>query len=87
MEYEKDYYSLYYLKISAGNYTFSFHTPYTIGKDFLPDKNTLPKADNHKEQEGIFRFGRIVFKDEETVYQEKLVLKRFLEVLSAFNKC
>ena len=85
MEYEKDYYSLYYLKVSAGDYTFSFHTPYTIGKEFLPDKNSLPKADNHKEQEGIFRFGRVIFKDEEIIYKEKLVLRRFLEALSVFN--
>ena len=81
VEYERDYYVLYYLKVSAGEYTFSFHTPYNIGKKFLPDKSLLPMIENQIEQEGIFRFGRAIQKDEEITHPEKTVVKRFLAAL------
>ncbi|WP_062105493.1 hypothetical protein [Bacillus niameyensis] len=87
--YEKsnDYYSLYYLSIQKDNlqdFSFSFHIPYPIGKSFLPAKHELPKV-GHEEQEGIFRFGRTLLKDEKIIFTEKAVVKNFEESLRKFN--
>lgn len=76
---EKDYYSLYYIKLSCPEkptYKFSFHIPYSIGKDFLPDPESLPMV-IHRENEGMFRFGRPVSKYEMISHTEKNVLKNF----------
>ena len=75
----KDYYSLYYLEIKSDkfpDYSFSYHTPYTIGRKFLPHPETLPAVD-HVEQDGIFRFGRPLLEQEKVIHTEKDVLLKF----------
>jgi len=60
---EKDYYSLYYLEITAAAFPemrFSFHMPYPVGRTFFPAPKKLRKVE-HVEQDGIFRFGRPLF--------------------------
>lgn len=84
----KDYYSLYYLEIGderLPEFSFSFHTPYPIGLEFLPDKEALPIAKEHYEQEGIFRFGRSLFEEEKVVFSQKEVLKQFKEATITFK--
>ncbi len=76
---EKDYYALYYLDISTEQFPelrFSFHIPYPIGKAWLPKPSLLPKVE-HREQDGIFRFGRPLLEDERITYREQDVLAHF----------
>ena len=83
----KDYYSLYYLRIQPTEfpqYEFSFHTPHPIGKDFYAEPSALPKV-NHQEQEGMFRFGRMLDEDEKIIHREKLVAAEFEKALSTFK--
>lgn len=74
----KDYYSLYYLSVASDripDVRFSFHTPYPIGKKFFPFPNSLPQV-KHSEQEGIFRFGRVLFDKEKITHSEKMTCKQ-----------
>jgi len=84
----RDYYSLYYLEIKTEqfpDFTFSYHTPYTIGKKFLPHPETLPYVD-HVEQDGIFRFGRPMLEQEKIIHREKDVLVKFEQALAEVKK-
>ncbi|MCW6051829.1 hypothetical protein K4039_17455 [Lyngbya sp. CCAP 1446/10] len=84
----KDYYSLYYLEIKSDkfpDFSFSFHTPYTIGRKFLPHPETLPYVD-HVEQDGIFRFGRPLLEQEKVIHTEKDVLLKFEAALAEAKK-
>jgi uncharacterized HAD superfamily protein len=82
----KDYYSLFYLELAIPGVEeiFSFHTPYTIGDDFFPNPEELPRIE-HTEQEGLFRFGRPLTEDEMIVHTEKTVLDNFNEILTNFS--
>ncbi|MEG3977401.1 hypothetical protein QT970_22655 [Microcoleus sp. herbarium8] len=84
----KDYYSLYYLEIKSDkfpDFSFSYHTPYTIGRKFLPHPETLPPVD-HVEQDGIFRFGRPLLQQEKVIHTEKDVLLKFEAALAEAKK-
>ena len=83
---QKHYYTLYYLHIADIKTctNFSFHIPYSIGKGYLPNIKDLPKV-NHKEQEGVFRFGRTLLDEECIVYTEKRVLNEFRKAINAFK--
>lgn len=84
----KDYYSLYYLEIKSDkfpDFSFSYHTPYPIGRKFLPHPETLPAVD-HVEQDGIFRFGRPLLEQEKVIHTEKDVLLKFEAALTEAKK-
>ncbi|MEJ1517775.1 hypothetical protein R3O67_31850 [Bacillus cereus] len=84
----RDYYSLYYLEVGdekLPDFTFSFHTPHPIGRDFFPTKSELPKATGHTEQEGMFRFGRSLFDEEKVIFREKEVRKHLEEAIVTFE--
>ncbi len=84
----KDYYSLYYLEIKSDkfpDFSFSYHTPYPIGRKFLPHPETLPYVD-HVEQDGIFRFGRPLLEQEKVIHTEKDVLIKFEAALAEAKK-
>ncbi|MFW6008341.1 MAG: hypothetical protein ACOCP8_03655 [archaeon] len=84
---EEDYFSLFYLEIKndkVPDYTFSFHTPYPVGKEFFPEAEKLEQV-LHKENEGLFRFGRSLFEEEKIIYTEKTVEKNFKKALSKFK--
>lgn len=84
----KDYYSLYYLEIKSDkfpDFSFSYHTPYTIGRKFLPHPETLPNVD-HVEQDGIFRFGRPMLEQEKIIHTEEDVLIKFEAALAEARK-
>ncbi|MEG3863633.1 hypothetical protein [Microcoleus sp. herbarium12] len=84
----KDYYSLYYLEIKSDkfpDFSFSYHTPYTIGRKFLPHPETLPAVD-HVEQDGIFRFGRPLLEQEKVIHTEKDVFLKFEAALAEAKK-
>lgn len=84
----KDYYSLYYLEIKSDkfpDFSFSYHTPYPIGRKFLPHPETLPYVD-HVEQDGFFRFGRPLLEQEKVIHTEKDVLAKFEAALAAAKK-
>lgn len=88
VEEEKDYYSLYYIEIAKGDFRFSFHVPYSIGKEYLPDWHTLPQV-SQEENEGVFRFGRPISEDEMIVYTERKVSEKLdvaLEKAKRFSK-
>lgn len=88
MTLEKDYYSLYFLKIvtpETTDYSFSFHTPYPIGRKFLPSKKELPSVTDHRENEGMFRFGRLIDDDEKIIFKEKDVLKQIEDASRKFQ--
>ena len=83
----KDYYSLFYLEINnhyVPNLKFGFHTPFGIGKNIFSNLEEIPKI-SHKEQDGIFRFGRNLFQDEKIIYSEIFVLKKFTEVVEKYK--
>jgi len=85
---EKDYYSLYYLEITAAAFPemrFSFHMPYPVGRTFFPAPKKLRKVE-HVEQDGIFRFGRPLFAEEKIIYREKDVLANFERALVEAKK-
>lgn len=84
----KDYYSLYYLEIKSDkfpDFSFSYHTPYTIGRKFLPHPETIPYVD-HVEQDGIFRFGRPLLEQEKLIHTEEDVLLKFDAALAEARK-
>lgn len=81
---EENYYSLYYLAIGYQDYHFSFHTPYPIGLNYLPSKDSLPSI-SHEKQEGMFRFGRPLFNEEKIIFSEKEVIKHFNEAIVKFD--
>jgi hypothetical protein len=84
----KDYYSLYYLEIKSDkfpDFSFSYHTPYPIGRKFLPHPETLPYVD-HVEQDGIFRFGRPLLEQEKIIHTEKDVVVKFEAALAQAKK-
>lgn len=85
VEKERDYYSLYFLEIGDKDCTFSFHTPFPIGKTFLPSKKAIPRVEQD-EDEGMFRFGRPLSPDEVVTHTEKLTLKKFDEALEKAKK-
>lgn len=80
----KDYYSLYYLEIKTEQFpefSFSFGTPYPIGKTFLPNPETLPKL-YHIHRDEIFRDGRALLEQEKIVLRESDVLANFEKALA-----
>ncbi|MDQ6660537.1 MAG: hypothetical protein M3Z24_06185 [Chloroflexota bacterium] len=85
---EKDYYSLYYLEITASTFPdihFSFHMPYPLGKSIFPAPAKLPKVE-HIEQDGLFRFGRTLLTQEKIIYREKDVLSHFEQALTEMQR-
>jgi len=66
---QSNYYSLYYLKVidRYSDTTYSYHTPYIIGKRIFPSWNTLIRVQHEENYEGIFRFGRPLYEDEKIV--------------------
>ncbi|MFJ7724882.1 hypothetical protein ACIQXV_01840 [Neobacillus sp. NPDC097160] len=81
---KNDYYSLFYLSICSGEFKFSFHTPYPIGKEKFPDPTSLERV-VHEEQEGLFRFGRGLFDEEKIIFTEMNILNFFKESLEKYN--
>lgn len=87
VEVVKDYYSLFHVSVQheeLKDYRFSFHTPYPIGQKFFTDKKNLPKV-VHEEQEGLFRFGRPLFKEERVIFSMKNTVKYFEEAITKFD--
>lgn len=85
VEKEHDYYSLYFLEIGDDECRFSFHTPFPIGKDFLPSRKAIPSIEQD-EGEGMFRFGRPLNPEEVVTHTEKLVGKKLDEALEQAKK-
>lgn len=86
---DKDYYSLYYLKIQCDNVpdiTFSFHTPYPVSKVNFPDPKKLERVEHEENEEGLFRFGRALVGEEVVVFTESRVRKYIAEALNLFEK-
>ena len=84
VEFEKNYYALYYLEVKAEAFPdlrFSFHMPYPIGKSWFPAPAQLPKVE-HVEQDGLFRFGRALFAGEKITHREHDVLTHFEQALA-----
>ena len=73
---DKNWFCLYYIEVADKHVPyarFSFHVPYALGSSYLPEERFLPKAKNHEEGEGMFRFGRPVWDNEKILYTEKMV--------------
>lgn len=64
------------------DYSFSFHTPYPIGKSFFPNKVLLQETKHKENEEDMFRFGRPVTELETILYTEKSTLKNFMNSLT-----
>ncbi|MGL5617162.1 MAG: hypothetical protein ACRDD2_13185 [Sarcina sp.] len=80
---EKDFYSLYYLEIGNDNCIFSFHLPYSLGKDSFPNPSKLEKVSHVEQYDSYFRFGRSLTSKEKVIFKEQIVEENFLE---AFEK-
>lgn len=82
----KDYYSLFYTQILIPGIEeiFSFDTPYPIGESFLPYPEQLPQVLDEQE-EGIFRFGMLLYEGELINYSEEKVIQNFQEALTTFK--
>lgn len=60
-----DYYSLYFFEITNEKLRYGFHTPYWKQVTEFGDRSTYPSVDHSDEnQEGPYRFGRAITKDE-----------------------
>ena len=84
---EKDYYSLFYIKVAheeLEDYSFSFHTPYPLGKYFFPSIAEMKKV-NHQEQEGLFRFGRSLFDEEKSIFRVNEVEEQFDKAMTKYK--
>lgn len=79
-----NYYSLYYIVVQLGDYRFSFHTPYDLGKTYLPPIEDLALV-KHEEQEGMFRFGRGLTEDEIVTHTEKIANEKFAAALKKYQ--
>jgi hypothetical protein len=84
---EHRYYDLYELKFRFdGIGTFTFHVPYPVGKEYLPDPSTLPESafsDRATESDDCWTFGRplnrveaAAFSVDEIVRELKAALQR-----------
>lgn len=75
---ERDYYSLYVLKIVVPDLsdTFTFHLPYSIGRVYLPSPQALPRVHHHEQDEGYFRFGRPASYSERLTFPERAVAEQ-----------
>lgn len=82
---EKNYYSLYYVEIvdPVSETKFSFHCPYGIGKEYLPDFLQLPTVSHIENTDSIFRFGRSLTDDELVTHTETRVIKEFNKAIEA----
>ena len=77
----KDYYSLFFLKVTlSDNTSFSFHTPYDIGKTIFPDEASITHVSHKENEEGFFRFGRPVTEDEIKKYPEAVAVSAFNDI-------
>jgi hypothetical protein len=77
-----DYYSLYYLQLNCEDlpeFTFSFHSPYLLFRDFFGDSSNYKRVQHEENSEGLFRFGRTLTDDETIIFSEKRILKYFNE--------
>ena len=86
-EEEKDYYSLYYLEIKDKDFpdiSFSFHTPYPIGKEYFGNPKKLKQV-HHEEQEGMFRFGRSLEDEENYIFTLAFVTKEYKKALEKYQ--
>jgi hypothetical protein len=82
---ERDHYSLYHTVVCVPQLPtlrFSFHTPFPVGRDFLPAPDGLPLAAEHREQEGVFRFGRPVTDEEAQLWPELRVMREHAQALA-----
>ncbi|MFD1677411.1 hypothetical protein [Alicyclobacillus fodiniaquatilis] len=86
-EIDQMYFALYFLEIKsplADGWTFSFHTPYSVGSQFLPDPAVLPRVFHTREQEGMFRFGRTLQDVEKIIYSERDVKRNLQGAMSNY---
>ena len=78
------HYALYSLHLSVPEIhdsTFRFHVPYSVGKDFLPEPKSLPRALETEESSGHFRFGRPLQDEEELTYTAPFLERHFSRAL------
>lgn len=87
-EHNEYYYSLYYVEIGHESIQnkYSFHIPYPIGVEFLPEINSLFKVYHEEKSEGTFRFGRTLLEDEKIILSEARVIKKFHQAMDEYNK-
>ncbi|MCH4170148.1 MAG: hypothetical protein LKF36_02865 [Lactobacillus sp.] len=55
---EKDYYSLFYVKVGTNAIQFDFHMPYLLGQPIFGMGSQYPQVDQEEDEDGNFRFGR-----------------------------
>lgn len=73
----KDYYSLYLFEFVFDDEVFSFHMPYPIGKDILPEKTELPQSPITNETWNPWgRFGRPLNEIEEKAFSPNRIIKK-----------
>lgn len=81
----KDMFAFYTLDIEIDDFKFSFHCPYDIGRDKLPDIDSL-KHVFHIEKLGDFKFGRALTKEETTIFTKARVVRAFNKALIQLKK-
>lgn len=78
VEVVKNMFAFYTLDVGIGDFNFSFHCPYDIGRDNLPNIDLLDHV-YHIESLGDFKFGR-------ALSPEEAILFTRVRVIRAFNK-
>ena len=83
---DNNYYCLYFLTVTHPDVAeiFTFHTPYPIGKKFLPLFDEQKSAPDHSDeifQQGMHRYGRSVNDLEQITHSEKLVKNELQKVI------
>lgn len=83
----KDYYSLFFLRVTLPNSTsFSFHTPYDIGKTIFPNETLVTHVSHQENEEEFFRFGCPVTEDEIKKYPEAAAVSAFNDIYFVAEK-
>lgn len=81
-------------KAFAASFSYQFswyaretHTPYPIGREFLPDPDSLPQTPpSHLPHDGLWRFGRTVNEDEMRLWPEVKVRRELDAALAEYRR-
>lgn len=84
---ERDYYALYDVEMKVGDARFSWHVPFSLGKEWLPPKGDLVAVAHAGDgKEGAFLYGRPVDEDEKVLWPAKRVEKEIEALLGLFGE-
>jgi hypothetical protein len=88
---DRDHYALYDIELAIGDARFSWHVPYSLGREWLPPREGLEVVQRYDDPddepyEGAFLFGRPVTEREEILWPADRLVREIEAVLNLFEK-